>query len=331
MEKLVLHCSLSPGDVVMLTAAVEALHKGHPGRFLTDVRTPCPDLWTQNPFITRLHDADPDVRHIRCHYPLIHQSNRLSYHFIHGYVRNLADQLGLALEPAAFRGDIHLTPDELRSDYPSKVVGGDGTKPFWIISAGGKFDYTIKWWHRRRWQAVVDHFRDRITFVQIGERGHPHPRLDHVIDMRGRTSLRQLILLMHRAGGVLCPVTLLMHLAAAVPRPEGQTGLRPCVVVAGGREPVHWEAYPGHQFLHTIGSLPCCAHGGCWKARTVPLGDGSPNDEPQRLCERPTDSGLPRCMELIEPAHVINAIELWLKGCDRLTDKELSSHQDVQH
>lgn len=301
----------------MLTAAVESLHRAHPGRFLTDVRTPCPALWRHNPHLTRLADDEPGVRHIRCHYPLIHQSNRLSLHFIHGYIRHLAEELGVPLEPCAFRGDIHLGEEELRSDYAAKVVG-DAGKPFWIINAGGKFDYTIKWWHRRRWQAVVDHFRDRLTFVQIGERGHYHPPLAGVVDMRGRTSLRQLILLVHRAAGVLCPVTFVMHLAAAVPRPAGQTALRPCVVVAGGREPVHWEAYLGHQFLHTIGSLPCCARGGCWKARTLPLGDGSPNDAPDKLCERPTPAGLPRCMELIEPRHVINAIEFSLDGWQSL-------------
>lgn len=305
----------------MLTAAVEALHRCYPNRFQTDVRTPCPDLWLHNPFLTRLHDLDPDVRHLRCHYPLIHQSNRLPYHFLHGYIRNLAEQLGLELEPYAFRGNIHLSTAELRSDFAAKVVGSR-PNPYWLISAGGKFDYTIKWWDRRRWQAVVDHFRERITFVQIGERGHHHPALAHVVDMRGRTTLRQLVQLVHHSAGVLSPVTLLMHLAAAVPRPAGISGLRPCVVVAGGREPVHWEAYPGHQFLHTIGSLPCCAHGGCWKARTLPLADGSPNDAPDKLCELPTESGLPRCMELIEVKHVVNAIELSLEGWKNPVRKE---------
>jgi hypothetical protein len=58
------------------------------------------------------------------------------------------------------------------------------------------------------------------------------------------------------------------------------------VVVAGGREPVQWEAYPTHQFLHTVGLLPCCAGGGCWRSRTVPLGDGEGHDHADRLCLR---------------------------------------------
>ena len=50
------------------------------------------------------------------------------------------------------------------------------------------------------------------------------------------------------------------------------------VVVAGGREPSQWEAYPHHQYLHTNGALRCCDAGGCWNARVVPLGDGDGKD-----------------------------------------------------
>jgi ADP-heptose:LPS heptosyltransferase len=238
----------------------------------------------------------------------VHHSNELPYHFIHGYTRHLAEELGVRLEPVAFHGDIHLSPAE-RSLPPQVDALTNRKQPYWIICAGGKYDYTIKWWHRRRWQEVVDYFRGRALFVQVGEKGHYHPPLEGVLDLRGRTSLRELIWLVHHAEGVLCPVTLLMHLAAAVPRPGGTVALRPCVVVAGAREAPHWEAYPGHQYLHTVGTLPCCAQGGCWKSRTVPLGDGSPNDQPDHLCLRPMPSGLPECMEMIEPRHVIDAIE----------------------
>jgi len=78
--------------------------------------------------------------------------------------------------------------------------------------------------------------------------------------------------------------------------------------VAGGREPPSWEAYPEHQFLHTIGMLPCCAKGGCWRSRSVPLGDGDDKDDPKHLCVDVIDN-LPHCMELITPGTVIEAIE----------------------
>ena len=41
MRDVILTNYQSPGDIVMLTAAVRDLHSKYPGDFLTDVRTPC--------------------------------------------------------------------------------------------------------------------------------------------------------------------------------------------------------------------------------------------------------------------------------------------------
>ena len=265
MQKLILANLQAPGDVVMLTAAVRDLHHCYPGRFLTDVRTEHPELWENNPYLTRLDADDPDVRLVECEYPLIQHSNQRPVHFVHGFIENLNEQLGIQIEPTRIAGDIHLSDTERNEPSPVTPIPGSHVS-YWIIAAGGKFDFTIKWWHFRRWQAVVDAFRDRLRFVQVGELHHYHPRLNGVLDLRGRTSLRDLVRLVHHAAGVLCPVTLLMHLAAAIePRPDGPP-VRPCVVVAGGREPRSWEAYPGQRYLDTIGRLPCCARGGCWRA-----------------------------------------------------------------
>jgi ADP-heptose:LPS heptosyltransferase len=316
VQKLILKNSQSPGDILMLTAAVRDLHRCHPGRFRTDVRTSCADLWAHNPHLSRLREEDPKARVFDCHYPLIHEANRAPMHFLWGFVEHLNQELGTSVRPTEFRGDVHLSAAE--RTRPSRVAEITGLDlPYWIIVAGGKYDYTIKWWHFRRYQAVVDHFRGRIQFVQVGEEGHYHPPLDGVICLRGQTTLRQLIHLVHHAAGVLCPVTFLMHLAAAVETRADRPGPRPCVVVAGGREPPQWEAYPHHQFIHTVGSLPCCATGGCWRARTVPLGDGDEKDQPEKLCADVVD-GLPRCMDMIEPADVIRRVEWYFeKGMAR--------------
>jgi hypothetical protein len=117
-----------------------------------------------------------------------------------------------------------------------------------------------------------------------------------------------------------------MHLAAAVPVKAGVPGTRPCVVVAGGREPAHWEAYPGHQFIHTNGALRCCAVGGCWKDRVLPLGDGDPRDRPQHRCVDVV-RGLPRCLDLITAQDVIRRIEIYFEQgiCRYLTAVERSA------
>jgi hypothetical protein len=104
-----------------------------------------------------------------------------------------------------------------------------------------------------------------------------------------------------------------MHLAAAVEVKGGQPKNRPAVIVAGGREPPHWEAYPHHQFIHTVGALKCCDNGGCWKYRTVALGDGDSKDQPENLCVDVVKE-LPRCMDMITPDEVVRRIESYFGG-----------------
>ena len=55
-RKIILKNFQSPGDIVMLTAAVRDIHRSHPGMFITDVRTPCGHLWESNPLITPLKE-----------------------------------------------------------------------------------------------------------------------------------------------------------------------------------------------------------------------------------------------------------------------------------
>lgn len=335
MRKLILKNSLSPGDILMLTAAVRDLHLSHPGKFQTDVRTPCPALWEHNPFITRLSDKAADVEQIECHYPLVNRSNHLPYHMIHGFRLFLQERLGVNIEPHAFKGDIHLS--EAERGWMSQVEETEGLGArFWIIVSGGKYDYTAKWWDPERAQAVVDHFQGSIRFVQCGEANHYHPKLKNVIDLVGKTSLRQLVRLMWHADGVVCPVTMLMHLAAAVETKQGRPKNRPCVVIAGGREPSHWEAYPHHQFLHTNGALPCCDHGGCWKSRVEPLGDGDEKDK--SLCLNPvllsTGRRLPKCLDMIETRDVIRSVENYLQFDAHTPNHRAvlaNSHRQVKH
>jgi hypothetical protein len=301
----------------MLTAAVRDLHRTCPGEYLTDVRTPCPALWEHNPFITLLDEREPDAETVTCEYPLVHKSNGKPYHFIHGFRSFLSDYLGRSIEATAFKGDIYVSEQEKTwLSQVDEITAECGTR-FWIIVSGGKTDYTAKWWDPDRCQQVVDHFEDRVLFVQCGakEATHSHPPLRNVIDLVGKTNLRQLVRLMYHADGVVCPVTMYMHLAAAVETKPGRPRNRPCVVVAGGREPAQWEAYPHHRYLHTNGSLPCCDDGGCWKSRVVPLGDGDDKDD--CLCEFPVSLGsgrfLPKCLDMIGSTDVIRAIEGYLE------------------
>jgi len=158
-RKLILENHQAPGDTLMLTAAVRDLHRCHPGKFINDVRTPSPDLWRHSPYLTPLSGEDATVEKLTCHYPLVHGSNQEPVHFLHGFTVYLSEQLGVPITPQAFKGDIHLSAEEKAEEPLVHRLTGDAS-PYWIVVAGGKYDFTAKWWATERYQAVVDHFCD---------------------------------------------------------------------------------------------------------------------------------------------------------------------------
>ena len=245
MQKLILRNFQSPGDILMLTAAVRDLHACYPGRFVIDVRTPCPDLWLHNPHLTPLDEDDPDVARDRLPLP----ADRPQQHRalpLHPRVHRVPESTrsDLQVKPTLFKGDLHLSAEE--REWFQKVEDAKGQPPrFWLFASGGKHDYTIKWWSPARYQEVVDHFQNRLDFVQVGEDHHHHPPLERVIDLRGQTTLRQLFRLMYHAGRrrergqpADAPGGRASRLKPGMPRN------RPCVVVAGGREPPHFTLLP---------------------------------------------------------------------------------------
>ncbi len=202
MRRLILRNFQSAGDIVMLTAAVRDLHRSYPGEFLTDVQTPFPQLWANNPYITPLRDDDDGVQVIECHYPLIHQSNSTPCHFLHGFPAYLNDVLGLRIRVTDFKGDIYIS-DEEKAWFTGIQ---DGIRLGGSVLAAGVWRQAAT--SRSNGGTTPDtrrsstHFDGRIQFVQVGEASHHHPPLDGVIDLRGRTDLRRLVLLMYHAQGV---------------------------------------------------------------------------------------------------------------------------------
>lgn len=317
-RKILLENKQSPGDILMLTAVVRDLHKTYPGKFIIGVDSPFPQLWENNPYITSLSREDGEVEIIKMEYPIIHESNEGSLHFIHAFRVFLEDRLRLKIKPTKFWGDVHFSNEETgwMSMIEEHFTGRD--TPFWLICTGGKKDYTAKWWIPEYAQDVVDHFKNRIQFVQFGDEGpnHHHPHLRGVINLIGKTDIRMFMRLVYHASGIVCPVTFAMHLAAAMPAKLGHPKRKACVVTAGGREPSAFTAYTNHVYLHANGQMPCCDNGGCWKSRTSPLNDGDEKD--QSLCvETVSFNGrtVQKCMHaLVTAQDVIRGIERYYDG-----------------
>ena len=314
-RRVIIDATLGVGDITVLTGAVRDLHAAHPGRFAVEVRTSHPELWFYNPLLAAVPDTARPAEHVTCALRhLVVGKIPTTTRYIDLFLQDLREQLHVEVQPTRLNGDIHLSANEqLARDPVQELVGS--RIPYWIVSAGGKYDAPTKWWSTERYQKVIDHYRDRILFVQVGLAAHHHPPLNGVLDLRGRTSLRELVRLVYSAQGVLCGITSLTHLAAAVPVRQqyaAPTFQRPCVVIAGGREPALLTAYPDHQVLHTGGSVTC-SEGGCWKSRTKPLNDGSEFDLPQYRCID-VAGDLPRCMDLISARDVTRRIESYFLG-----------------
>jgi ADP-heptose:LPS heptosyltransferase len=304
-EKLRLINKTSPGDCLVMTGAIECLHEQHPDRYLTDVRTSCDAIFENSPRITRLKAGAPDVREIAMHCPLINSSDQRPVHFLQAYVDYLGQQLKVPLTLTTNRPHIYLTEQEKSSTSQVQEITRARVN-YWIVNAGTKRDFTCKGWGHSNYQRVIDELHGRIQFVQIGEAHHLHEPLRNVINLIGRTTARQLIRLCWHAQGALGPTTFIQHIFAAFEKPY--------VVLLGGREPVNWNHYPTHTTLSTVGKLRCCQYGGCWRSRIVPLGDGDPKDK--QLCEQPVhgDDVIPRCMAMITPTTVVQAIMRYYEG-----------------
>lgn len=318
-KRLILRNRQSPGDILVMTAAIRSLHKAYPGQFLTDVDSPVGEIFEHNPNVTALNG---DGQVIDMHYPLISDANIRGFHhpgagvsgrhFSDGHRKYLEDVLELEIPRSGLVPEIHLSQDERLWKSPLlKHHDHDGR--YWVINAGSKSDFTLKQYHR--YQEVVDLLQGKITFVQIGDMAHNHPPLVGALDMRGKTTHRELFRLVYHAEGVLTCVSYPMHIAAAL--------MKPCVVVAGGRESTRWELYPNHRFLHTNGALSCCGYDGCWRNTitdcsypVVPIVGGRPNalDGGEYAVSSKTEDNVPKCMEMIKPRTIVDAIELYYEG-----------------
>lgn len=293
MRKIILENPLAPGDIVVSTAAIRDLHLAHPGEFLTDIRCPtgCEQIFQNNPHITKLRDDDGE--RVRMSYEDIHKSGQSGRPFTGAYHIDLAKALKVDIPQTSLLPAIYLSQDEIL--WPSPVVnehGYDGK--YWIINAGVKNDYTLKFYPF--YQEVIDALAGKVQFVQVGQLEHFHPPLKGVLDMRGKTDLRQLFRLSYHAQGAVCAVSLQMVVMGALQKP--------CVVVAGGREPVRWQLFPHHRFLAVNGAIECAQYDGCWKSKK--------NDCVNLIGA--DDNAIPLCMKMIKPSMIVEAIEMYYEG-----------------
>lgn len=301
---VILQSFLCPGDLLMMTCAVRDLVNQY--GWDVGVLTSVPAIWMRNPYLRRLDPKTTAVYGIGYNRAM-GQSGRLrDLHFSRGYILDINALLNLSVTLSDLRPDVHLDREE-RNRIPYGLE-----RPYWVVLAGGKKCFVTKWWDPAYYQQVVN-MTSEIRWVQLGLTEHVHFPLTGTINLLDKTNLREALRIIANADGVLCPLTFSMHAAAAFNRP--------CVCIAGGREPPWWEAYTRrnwesnvgskppddlveHQFLHSIGQLDCCRERGCWKTHLE-------HKQKQKNClhiEQGPTMKQPRCLTRITPDRVVEAI-----------------------
>lgn len=155
--------------------------------------------------------------------------------------------LALMCRAAGIAGEVELRPKFYLSEEERKS-GAFAPGQIAIQSSGSHFP--TKNWFPERFQQVVDAFREKMTFIQIG--GADDPRLEGTIDQRGN-SFRETASILHNSRLFLGLVGFFMHLARAVECPSA--------IVYGGRESPWQGGYSCNENL--VNALPCSP---CWHA-----------------------------------------------------------------
>lgn len=292
MRKLRLIQKQSPGDLLVLTIALQNLHLNYPNQFQTDVVSHYPKVFYNNPYITDLSD-EKSIEEIDFFYNNYAQKCRdRIYRFSDVFIHMLNEKLFLCIKKIKDDPYIQLSDKELNRKYIESKF--NLKKPYWVINSGIKNDIPLKQYPPYLWQELINQLNDNGFFncdiVQAGHNHHVHPVFKGVIDLIGKTNdLRDYFALIYHSEGCINHVSLQMHIAAAFNKK--------CIVLAGGREEENWNEYNNQYYLNSIGKLICCYETGCWK---------------KQLCTCETINEFNRyakCMLMIKPENVIEVIK----------------------
>ena len=258
------------GDDLLCTAVARELKKRGTGRIVMFSRHPA--LFEKNPDVAAVYGLDHATigRRRRWGYPSVvpyyasleADGDREKFHNEH-FIVTMCRMAGV-------RGTVDLRP--YLTLEPEEKTGGQRLPNQVAILSAGRAQMKNKNWFPERYQAVVDALADSFNFIQLGV--PDDPPLRGVLDLRGRTNLRESAAILASSRVFIGQVGFLMHLARAV---ECRS-----VIVYGGRETPLVDGYAGNENL--TGPMPCSP---CWQ---------------RNRCDFDRE-----CMRMIEPEAVIAA------------------------
>jgi hypothetical protein len=257
MPDVLLFYGLAPGDDLLCTAVLRELYKR---------RRPCTLMISNYPELFLGGDAS----HIRpagdryyidgstvskyrqfariwrrdFRQPFYHRDRDLAKRASRHIIAQMCARSGI-------KGQVLIRPYLALTDY-EKAQGAWANGKIVIQSSGmaARHPMQNKQWYLERFQGVVDSLREEFDFVQVGSASDP--LIDHTMDLRGVTSIRETAAILHHARLYVGAVGFLMHLARAVDCPA--------VIVYGGREAPWQSGYICNANLYS--SVPCAP---CWR------------------------------------------------------------------
>lgn len=291
--EFVFHNRQRIGDILMFTCAIRDFKKAYPDKRVNVIST-AGHIWDHNPYIDRSLTPTPENTIKIGPGKGTNMSNRIDWHFANAFRISIEENLGIYIPQGESRPDIWFTQEE----YDSPRLFKD---PYWVICTTGEKGWGCKMYPQEKWQQFIDQNQDKL-FIQIGTAEDNAPRLQgsNVIDYIGKTQsretgVRDLFKLFLNAEGSVGLVSFHMHLSGAL--------YKPCVVVAGGREPVSFTRYEGHRYLSDDGCLPCSVKA-CWHCSI----DKCTNIVMDKEIK------IPKCVDIIDPEDLTRAINLYYRG-----------------
>ena len=257
------------GDVLMCTPALRELKRRNPTCLVT--------FYTDFPVLV---DGLPFIDHIRPMGEEPLDAIKLSYEQSipprRHITRILGDRLGLAVRDV--RPSCMVRP-ELVERFQRDWSGLP--RPLIVITRAAGAWTPNKDWPDEYWQLLVQRLAARATVIDVGAAA-AHLTAQPVgsyIDLRGQTTLPELIAAIVTADLHIAPITGTVHIAAAM-------GIR-SVVIYGGYEHPDCTSYPGNINLYS--PVECAP---CWLREPCPYGK--------------------KCLHMITPAQVESALhQLW--------------------
>lgn len=309
-QKILIQPMGCPEDSVIFTTVIRDLKENFKDQYLINVDPLLFEIWSGNPYLSpEVNKENADLIFTPT-FSMINQSNNTFMHATRAIRIELGKLLGITIPEGPLCCDVHLNDKEKEITFLDNKI--DDTR-YWIIHNGFKVGVPVSRWYISRYQQVIDHFKDKLTFVQVGfNRFETIPELSNVVNLVGELSHRQLLALVYHSAGILTTPDCFVHLATMQGREDRIMKNRPCVVLSGGRIPPLLHFYTNHDYIHTCGKLPCCDNGGCWATDIKPV-EGYKRTLCKFVCHK-AEEAVPLCMDMISVERVIKSIEDYEKG-----------------